>query len=519
MKKIFLLLFLLVFCFSYTTQAQFKDWGTKIGLRYNQLFPENEFKNVGFSGNDKISFADYQFSYLALADGFIAFEVTKSVELQLNIGYGSYAGKDYLNSLYRTEIIPVDLRIRISPFDMKGWNPYFYFGGGAMHYNVLNEPDQISPIHVQKDGWTGEFPMGIGSEFAITPTLLLDIALGGATSTTSNLNYYKSKNSGSYDSYFVISTGLTFTGESGSSDRDNDGLTKDEEDELGTNSKNPDSDGDGIKDGDEVNKYKTNPLLADTDLDGLSDYQEIYTYHTNPNWADTDNDGLSDGDEIRKYKTDPLKSDTDGDGLSDGDEVLKYRTDPNNPDTDGDGLNDYDEVFRYKTNPLSKDSDSDGLTDYDEIKVHNTDPNKSDTDLGGINDGAEVKRGTNPLDPDDDYVKIGAPVILNGINFESSKAGITSTSEKTLRNVLKTLQTYPDIYIEISGYTDNSGSAKLNLKLSQERADAVKDWLISHGIDAKRLTAKGYGSDKPIASNKTPESRAKNRRIEFMRTK
>ena len=288
---------------------------------------------------------------------------------------------------------------------------------------------------------------------------------------------------------------------------------------MGTNSKNPDSDGDGIKDGDEVNKYKTNPLLADTDFDGLNDNQGNKTYHTNPNWADTDNDGINDGDEIKHYKTDPLKSDTDGDGISDGDEVLKYRTDPNNADSDGDGLTDSEEVSRYKTNPLSKDSDFDGLTDKEEIEKYNTDPNKSDTDMGSVNDGAEVKRGTNPLDADDDFVKIGAPVILEGINFESSKAGITSNSEKTLRDILKTLQTYPDIYIEISGYTDNSGSAKLNQKLSQERADSVKDWLISHGIASTRITAKGYGSDKPIVSNKTPEGRAKNRRIEFTRTK
>ncbi len=519
MDKKFLLLILILIGFNFTTQAQFKDWGTKLGLRYNQLFPENEFKNVGFTGRDNLSLTDYQFSYLALAEGYIAFELTKAVELQFNIGYGSYAGKDYLNSLYRTEIIPIDLRIRISPFDMKGWNPYIYFGGGGLHYNVLNEPDQISPVHVQKDGWTGEFPVGFGSEFAITPTLLLDVGIGGAMSTTYNLDSYRGNNPGNYDSYFVISTGLTFTGESGNSDRDNDGLTKDEEEELGTNTKNSDSDGDGLKDGDEVNKYKTNPLLADTDLDGINDNEEIKIYHTNPNLTDTDKDGLSDGDEIRKYKTDPLKSDTDGDGISDGDEVLKYRTDPNNADSDGDGLTDSEEVSRYKTNPLSKDSDFDGLTDKEEIEKYNTDPNKSDTDMGSVNDGAEVKRGTNPLDPDDDFVKIGAPVILEGINFESSKAGITSTSEKTLRDVLKTLQTYPDIYIEISGYTDNSGSAKLNQKLSQERADAVKDWLVIHGIDSTRITAKGYGSDKPIASNKTPEGRAKNRRIEFTRTK
>ncbi len=513
------ILLLMIIGLNQNATAQFKDWGTKLGLRYNQLFPENEFRNIGFGGNDKLSFDEYQFSYLALAEGFIAFEINRSVELQFNMGYGSYSGKDNLNSLYRTEIIPIDLRFKIAPFDMKGWNPYLYAGVGGLHYNVLTEPDQISPNHVQKDGWTTQFPVGFGSEFAITQTLLLDVAFGGAMTTTYNLDYYQGNNPGNYDSYFIISTGLTFTGESGSADRDNDGLSKDEEEELGTNTKNSDSDNDGLKDGDEIKIYKTNPLMADTDLDGIKDSEEIINFKTNPNSADSDNDGLSDGDEIKKYKSDPLKKDTDEDGINDGDEVSKYRTDLNNSDTDGDSLTDGKEILTYKTNPLSKDSDFDGLTDKEEIEAYNTDPNKSDTDLGSVNDGAEVKRGTNPLNADDDVVKVGAPVILEGITFESSEAEISPKSEKTLNDVLKTLQTYPEISIEISGYTDNSGSKQLNEELSQQRANSVRDWLIFHGIRPDRLTAKGYGPDKPITSNETPEGRAKNRRIEFMRTK
>ncbi|MEO8398684.1 MAG: OmpA family protein [Ignavibacteriaceae bacterium] len=516
-KLITFLTVLLIFSFS--AQAQFKDWGTKLGLRYNQLFPENEFKNIGFGGKDKLSFDDYQFSYLALADAFISFELNKSFELQLNIGYGSYSGKDNLKSLYRTEIIPIDIRLRLSPFDMKGWNPYVYAGGGFLHYNVLDEPDQISYNLVKRDDWVGVFPVGIGSEFAITQTLLLNIAIGGAMTTTYDLDYYHGKDPGTFDSYFIISTGLTFTGESGSSDRDSDGLSKDEEEEIGTNPKNKDSDGDGLNDGDEVTVYKTNPLQADSDLDGLSDYDEVMKYKTNPLKADTDGDGLNDGDEINKYKSDPSNPDSDGDGLNDGDELIKYRTDLLNSDSDNDGLTDDKEVHIYKTNPLNPDSDYDGLSDYDEVITYKTDPNKSDTDNGSVNDGAEIKRGTDPLNPEDDFVKLGAPVILEGITFERSKASINPESEETLREVLKSLQTYSDIYVEISGYTDKTGSKNLNQKLSQERADAVRNWLISKGIEPKRIIAHGYGSDKPIDSNQTEEGRSRNRRIEFKRIK
>ena len=89
---------------------------------------------------------------------------------------------------------------------------------------------------------------------------------------------------------------------------------------------------------------------------------------------DTDADGLRDGDEVDKYRTDPLNPDTDGDGLTDGAEVLKHRTDPCNPDTDADGLRDGDEVDEYRTNPLNPDTDGDGLTDGAEVLKHKTDP-------------------------------------------------------------------------------------------------------------------------------------------------
>jgi hypothetical protein len=85
----------------------------------------------------------------------------------------------------------------------------------------------------------------------------------------------------------------------GSSDVDKDGLTKDEELQLGTNATNADTDGDRLNDGEEVNQYHTNPLSFDTDKDGLTDGEEILTSMTDPNIADTDGDGFSDGMEVK----------------------------------------------------------------------------------------------------------------------------------------------------------------------------------------------------------------------------
>jgi outer membrane protein OmpA-like peptidoglycan-associated protein len=205
--------------------------------------------------------------------------------------------------------------------------------------------------------------------------------------------------------------------------------------------------------------------------------------------------------------------------LNDGDEVLKHKTDPLKADTDGDGLNDGDEVQKHKTDPLKADTDGDGLKDGDEVQKHKTDPLKADTDNGTVNDGTEVNRGTDPLNAEDDVVKVGVPIVLEGITFATGKADITPESEQILMKALMTLQTYPEISVEISGHTDDVGSNSSNQKLSQRRADAVKGWLVAKGISGDRITAVGYGEEKPRVANDTPENKRLNRRIEFKRIK
>ncbi len=112
-----------------------------------------------------------------------------------------------------------------------------------------------------------------------------------------------------------------------------------------------------------------------------------------------------------------------------------------------------------------------------------------------------------------------APIVLEGVTFEVNSAELTSESEETLQKALTTLKTNPDIYVEIHGYTDNTGSKSLNKKLSQKRAESVMNWLVNHGADKDKITAIGMGPDNPIAPNNTPEGRMKNRRIEFVRVK
>ena len=182
--------------------------------------------------------------------------------------------------------------------------------------------------------------------------LLLFFCIFGALTFTSD----KKGNSATQ----TASVNMTQAVINGGEDTDGDGLTNSDETQRGTNPQNPDTDGDQLKDGEEVITYLTDPLKPDTDLDGLPDGAEVITYKTNPILPDTDGDTLTDGNEVQ-IKTNPLQPDTDGDGLKDGDET-RSGTDPLKPDTDNDGLVDGKEGPTCP-NWLNPDSDNDGIVD------------------------------------------------------------------------------------------------------------------------------------------------------------
>ena len=521
-KVTFTLYLLIAILVNSPSHSQFKDWGAKVGLRGSVLFPENEFANLGFSGNDDFSFDWFKFSYLG--EAFFGIGISKALELQLTLGYGVYAGKAYTSDPeisygeYESSIIPVNLRLRVSPWDMVGWNPYFYAGAGLMSYDLTTRPSvETITLPTEQAGFCGIFPLGIGSELTLSDNLLLDFSIGGTISTTFDLDGYKSVSGQSWDSYLNLGLGLTFVSESCDSDKDNDGLGRCDEEKIGTDPKNPDTDSDGLSDNEEFLNYRTDPLKADSDGDGLNDYDEIMKYNTDALINDSDSDGLLDGDEVLKHKTDPLKADTDTDDLTDSDEILNYKTIPLRADSDGDGLSDGGEIISYNTDPLKPDTDGDGLSDGDEVINYETDPNNRDTDSGSVNDYMEVRRGTDPLNPDDDIVKMGVPVVLEGITFATGKANITPESESVLQGALKTMETYGEMIVEISGHTDDVGSDSNNKVLSQRRADSVRFWLINNGIAPDRIIAKGYGEEFPRVPNDSAENKRINRRIEFKR--
>ncbi len=123
--------------------------------------------------------------------------------------------------------------------------------------------------------------------------------------------------------------------------------------------------------------------------------------------------------------------------------------------------------------------------------------------------GAEVER-----------VEEGIRVVLNeeSINFDFNSSELTPKAMENLNKLIPALNKEPDTNLQIQGYTDSKGPEDYNLKLSQERAQSVYNYLVANGVAASRLTTVGFGETHPVASNDTDEGRAKNRRVEFIIT-
>ncbi len=112
-------------------------------------------------------------------------------------------------------------------------------------------------------------------------------------------------------------------------------------------------------------------------------------------------------------------------------------------------------------------------------------------------------------------IEVGTKVVLKNIFFDFNKSSLRSESIAELNRLKRILDDNPSMKIEIGGHTDSKGSAEYNKKLSNDRAQSVVNYLIDNGINASRLTYKGYGKDQPVATNETEEGRQENRRVEF----
>jgi outer membrane protein OmpA-like peptidoglycan-associated protein len=217
----------------------------------------------------------------------------------------------------------------------------------------------------------------------------------------------------------------------------------------------------------------------------------------------------------------PAPLDTDGDGVPDAEDAC--------PSVIGDAT---PGAYRRGCPP---DRDRDGIPDADDRcpdapGVESTDPAKNGCPLDSDGDGIPDNLDACPRekgDPSPDPKKNGCPgsvrlegtqiIILQQVNFETGRDEIKKDSFDLLGQVAAVLLQHPEIArLAVDGHTDDRGGDKPNVNLSERRALAVVKWLTNHGVDARRLEARGYGARRPIADNKTDAGRARNRRVEFL---
>lgn len=311
----------------------------------------------------------------------------------------------------------------------------------------------------------------------------------------------------------------------------------------------PDSDNDGVMDSEDecpfVAGLKTFNGCPDSDADGVIDSKddcpEVAGLKMFNGCPDSDNDNVRDSEddcpEVAGLKMFNGCPDSDGDELQDSEDDCPHNYGPKEtngcPDTDKDSVLDYldncPELYGPKENNGCPwpDTDEDGLLDKDDKcpnlagPIANQGCPYQDTDGDGIIDAEDecpVTFGTieNKGCPE---LEIEEQEILNtafdNLMFETGKDVIKSTSFASLNDLADLLIKKTDWKLQISGHTDNVGAAQSNLLLSKKRAQAVKYYIQTRGVEEQRISALFFGETDPIAENDTPEGRAKNRRVEM----
>jgi len=276
----------------------------------------------------------------------------------------------------------------------------------------------------------------------------------------------------------------------------------------------------------------------DEDGDGVPDYLDQCPNTPREAWSTVDSIGCpqdTDGDGVYDYLdqcpgTDPrarghvdaqgCELDSDGDGVPDWRDQCpgtlaeaRGHVDANGCelDSDNDGVPDWKdrcpdtpkEASQYPNgvdeNGCVRDTDGDGTPDYEDKCPDMAGPKE--------NLGCPALKSTETRVLQD---------AMKGIQFETGKAVIKPASYNTLNQVANVFLNNPYYQVEVQGHTDSTGNPDKNLILSQKRADAVRDYLISRGVPASQLTSVGYGDTKPIDTNETKAGRANNRRVEFI---
>ena len=468
----------------------------KHGLRASYLFNNHPF------GIDQKSLSDNDFYTSGFEASYIrAINKNLNVLVPINIGSNNYPESNSQAIQKTTGYAGLDILGQYLITDRNyTFSPFVFAGLGT-------EITNFSSIGNLRN----YLPFGVGLDYNFNPGASIGVKggyrLGLAT-----------------DDYLQLGAGLTIMlGNAGAkpkevavelSDIDGDGIN-DNEDECpgvaGTYAFNgcPDSDGDGVPDKDD----KCPTVYGKVELDGCG-------------MLDSDSDGVADDEDECPNESGTLLSggcpDSDGDGIADKKDMCPdaIGTIQTNgcPDSDNDGFPDNDDqcpdvVGNVRGCP---DADLDGISD-DKDRCPN---------VGGVaeNGGCPPSNVTTTTTTTSTSTPTGSEKVrieevfgrAKGlVEFETASARLKSRSLPILDEIVSILNQYPGQSMKIEGHTDSIGESGPNQRLSERRAKACYDYLIKKGISSKRLSYKGFGEKKPIATNKYKDGRKKNRRVEF----
>ena len=282
----------------------------------------------------------------------------------------------------------------------------------------------------------------------------------------------------------------------------------------------PDNDGDGVDDASDECPFEAELVNGVHDDDGCpEDPAELQRFHQT-RYADRDREQLAllpdDASRIAGHgaSAKPLPDEAH----------LRVQEEPaplaanalpplvSNGDDDRDGLLRADDVCPDRPEDFDGFEDGDGCPDADDDGDGVLDAADKCPREGETANGYDDEDGCPDGVPPPLVERIG---VLQGLEFAKNSATVLPKSLPVLQAVADVLVKFPQARVEIAGHTDDAGKRDKNLALSQARAEAVRAWLVAKGADGARIAAKGYGPDKPVASNKSAAGKAKNRRVEF----
>ncbi len=471
-------IYVLLFLMSFSLNAQTEDMPNALGFKV--LFLDYFTPNDGPSATlDDIS-NGFEFSYNRYLNNYLDF----AVPLRFGV-------IDLPNDIDNKSLVGIDAILKAKYYKPENIvTPYLYTGGG----------------YVFEGGNQGHFqvPVGLGFNFHTWKRAAINLQAGYRYSPTND-----NRNNLELGVGFIVNLGPIDPDER---DRDRDG-TPDNKDQCPTEKGPkstmgcPDTDKDGVADKDD--KCPDVPGTVEGCPEETKEAVKPETEVASP-VADTDGDGVPDANDDCPTEAGTLATrgcpDSDEDGVANKDDLCPTESGVaalnGCPDTDGDGIansndNCPETVGLAKFNGCP-DSDNDGVADPND---------KCPTTAGSPgNFGCpEIKQEE----------RDALALATRAIRFETGKASLKTSSYAVLDKIASILNRYPNYNVSIAGHTDSVGNSDNNRVLSEERAKACFNYLLSKGFESGRISFIGYGETQPISSNSTKEGRRLNRRVEF----